>query len=84
MHLLINSTFPKDAKKRRLWEKALNRDGFVPLITLVCVQSTLFTVGIVTIQWMRIISSSYSHTRINQLVLKVRTEQPEEMFKGCM
>lgn len=82
MHLLINSTFPKDAKKRRLWEKALNRD--VPLITLVCVQSTLFTVGIVTIQWMRIISSSYSHTRINQLVLKVRTEQPEEMFKGCM
>ena len=30
MHLLINSRFPKDAKKRRLWVRALNREDFVP------------------------------------------------------
>lgn len=30
VNLLINSRFPKDAKKRRLWVRALNREDFVP------------------------------------------------------
>lgn len=30
VHLLINSRFPKDTRKKRFWVRALNRDDFVP------------------------------------------------------
>lgn len=55
VHLLINSRFPKDEKKRRLWMRPLNRDDFVPTDrSCVCSEHSIL-VGIMMIPRMRII-----------------------------
>lgn len=44
VHLLIHSRFPKDAKKRRLWVRALNRENCVPTDhSCVCSEHFIFS-----------------------------------------